>query len=300
MTMRGIDDNSSPSAAGSLEDVRYIRRSQAVAVRRRFPRLRRVFRWTCFAVFVLLPVGWGGYSLAIFALNSPRFRLTSGDDVKVSGNHYVSQEDILDALGMANGRTSFGMNVFRTSLEDAERRIEGLPWVRSATIVRSYPDRLFVDLTERVPVAFVNVSGQIRMVDEDGVLLDVPDHSKFDFPVLKGLNFQGNANDRKSRIHLYRKFMQETSDRMARAGWIVSEVDLSDAEDVQALLIQGQDTLLIHFGRSNFLARFDNFLTVLPQLRKDNVRIDSVDLRFQNQVVVNPVEAGAKSSAPTK
>jgi hypothetical protein len=67
-------------------------------------------------------------------------------------------------------------------------------------------------------------------------------------------------------------------------------VDLSDASNLKALLVQGGQTLLVYFGHTAFLERFENLMTVLPQLRKTNASIDSVDLRFRNQVVVNPAD----------
>ena len=94
--------------------------------------------------------------------------------------------------------------------------------------------------------------------------------------------------------------MRETSDKISRSGWIVSEVDLNDLGDLQALLVQGKETLLVHFGHKDFLGRFENFLTVLPDLRKTNAPIDSVDLRYNNQVVVNPEGQGSRTSPATK
>ena len=41
-----------------------------------------------------------GYFLAIFALTSPHFVLTSPDDIVVTGNHYVLREEVLGALGV--------------------------------------------------------------------------------------------------------------------------------------------------------------------------------------------------------
>ncbi|MEJ2008770.1 MAG: cell division protein FtsQ/DivIB [Acidobacteriota bacterium] len=145
-----------------------------------------------------------------------------------------------------------------------------------------------VYVTERRPVAFVDAGGEIKMVDRHGVLLDTPDKSHFDFPVVKGLDFQKSAADREARIRLYQEFIKATSQKMSSSGWTASEVDLSDASNLKALLVQKEQTLLVYFGHDDFLARYENLLAVLPQLRKTNARIDSVDLRFRNQVVVNP------------
>lgn len=300
--MFGMDEDSVPSEMESSSETPYMRRAWAVGVRQsRIPRgIRRTAWWIGIAVFVLLPLTYGGYLLASYLLNSPRFRLTSSGDVMVEGNHYVSREEVLAALGVPGSRSDPGTDIFRTSLKERERQVESIPWVRSATVVRSYPHYLAVYVVERKPVAFVDVAGQIMMVDRQGVLLETPEKSHFDFPIVKGLDFQGNAADREARMNLYQKFMQETSKRISSSGWVVSEVDLSDASNLKALLVQGGQTLLVYFGHADFLGRFENLLTVLPQLRRANARIDSVDLRFRNQVVVNPAEFGSMKNEATK
>jgi cell division protein FtsQ len=292
----GDNDREQPNAAP------YMRRSRAVTVRRsRFPwSVRWVVRWAFIAILILLPLGVGGYLLAAYALNSPRFQLNSAGDVTLTGNHYVSKEEILNVLGVPVHNSGSGINIFRLSLETREKQIQAIPWILSAVIVRSYPHHLAVYVTEREPAAFVNVESQIKMVDRQGVLLDTPDKSHFDFPIIRGLDLRADSSGRKSQIDLYRVFMREISDKMSRSGWIVSEVNLNDPDDLQALLVQGRETLLVHFGHRNFLGRFENFLTVLPELRKTNARIDSVDLRYNNQVVVNPEGQGSGASPATK
>jgi cell division septal protein FtsQ len=69
---------------------------------------------------------------------------------------------------------------------------------------------------------------------------------------------------------------------------MISEVYLSDAEDLKALLIHGQETLQVHFGQRDFLSRFRTFLALLPEIRRSGDKLDSVDLRYRNQIVVDP------------
>ncbi len=292
--MFGRDDDPVPGEIESSETP-YMRRSRAVAVRRsRIPQgVRRVAWWAGIVVFILVPVGFGGYSLAVYLLSSPRFELTSPIDITVEGNRYVSREDVLDALGVQDDHSGSGNNIFKISLKESEKQVESIPWVQSATVVRSFPRHLTIHVRERVPIAFVDVNNQIMMVDQDGVLLEPPEKSHFDFPIVKGLDFQGNPAGRKARLSLYQEFMQETKKKMPGSGWFVSEVDLSDASNLKVLLVQGGQTLLVYFGHADFLDRFENLLTVLPQLRKTDAKVDSIDLRYRNQVVVNP--AGVSS-----
>src|SRR5262249_17381939 len=145
-----------------------------------------------------------------------------------------------------------------------------------------------VFITERTPVAYANVGGRVSLVDDEGMLLEKPDTGSFDFPVLFGLENLAEIDERRTRLALFQDFMRQLSPEASRTGWMVSEVYLADAEDLKALLIHGQQTVQVHFGKSDFLPRFQSFLGLLPEIQKSQTKLDSVDLRYHNQIVVDP------------
>jgi cell division protein FtsQ len=232
-------------------------------------------------------VGYSGYRLARFVLSSPDFRLASADDVVVSGNRYASREEILGALGLAAVGSS-GFWALPLSLDDKRRKVESIPWVRAAVLSRTYPHRLEVRVVERTPVALVMAGGRLKLVDGDGTLLERPEKGNFDFPLLTGVDSEVSAIERQSRVTIYREFTRQVADIAPKSGWMVSEVDVTDPDDLKALLVEKQETIRAHFGNGSFGERFQDFLTLLPEVRKMNTRIDSVDLRYRNQIVVNP------------
>jgi cell division septal protein FtsQ len=195
---------------------------------------------------------------------------------------------VLGALGLPlTGNLKTGTNVFRMSLEVQRRGVETLSWVRTASVTRILPHGLLVYITERAPVAYANVAGRVSLVDEDGMLLEKPESGVFDFPVVYGLDSLAGIDERRTRLALYLEFMQQLAAEAPRAGWTISEVYLTDAEDLKALLIQGLQTVEVHFGDKDFLTRFRNFLTLLPEIQKSNLQLDSVDLRYRNQIIVD-------------
>ena len=293
MEMVEQDELPMPDDLDSQEESPYLRRQKSGPVRR--SRISRRVRVALFVIGVLLPVGFAGYGLATFALTSPVFVLTSPEDIVVAGNHFVSREEVLGALGLPlTGNLKTGTNVFRMSLDVRRRGVETLPWVRTASVTRILPHGLLVHITERTPVAYANVGGRVSLVDDDGMLLEKPDNGVFDFPVLYGLENLASIDERRARLALYLEFMRQLGVEAPRAGWMISEVYLTDAEDLKALLISGQQTVQVHFGQKDFLPRFRNFLALLPEIQKSNGKLDSVDLRYRNQIVVDP-----QTSAPT-
>lgn len=289
--MNTLEDTPLPNDLDTEEETLYRRRKRNIDVRRsRFPyRARRIIGWLLLGAATLIPLSYGGIRLLGYALRSPQFRVTGGENVIIQGTRNVSREEVLSALGIPfYSRSGGGVSIFRLSLDEEMKQVELIPWVRRASVTRVFPNRLAVRITEREPVAFANIGGRVKLVDADGVLLEKPEKADFNFPVLEGLGEPGNANDRLARIALFQDFMKQLGAETPSSGWLVSEVDLADADDLQAMLVQGRETIQVHFGRSNFLERFHDFLSLLPEMRKTNTKIDSVDLRYRNQVVVNP------------
>jgi len=291
MWLGHAEDNSRDFDADEVSP--YRRRQKAVRVRsRRFARLGWLLRRLLAAALALLGIAYVIRRVAVFALTSPVFLLNSAADVAVAGNHYASKEEIVKALGIPSStRTAVrrtGVNIFELSLERARSQVESIPWVRSAAVTRAYPHHLNVRVEERVPVAFVNVEGRIKLVDGEGAVLESPARATFDFPVLAGLDSGLNLTERRSRLRLYREFMRQIADEAAPSGWVVSEVDLSDADDLKAVVVREHQSLELHLGREGFGQRFHNFLALLPELAKSTASARSIDLRYGNQVVVNP------------
>jgi cell division protein FtsQ len=290
MAEEELDDITLPTELDAEDESPYRRRQRAVSVRRRrLSRLRFVLKWGLAALLVLPAVGYTGYSLAVFMLSSPRFLLTTADEVVLTGNTYVTADEVSSALGLVRaGKPAFGMNILRISLEEKKMQLDTIPWVRSATVTRVYPNRLAVNLVERTPIAFVNMGGRLKLVDAEGVLLDKPEQATFDFPVLTGLDAANGQAERVARLVLFEAFQRQIAGEIAGSRWIVSEVDLADPDDLKAMLVEGRETLQVHFGHGDFQERFQNFLTLLPEVRKAQGRIDSIDLRYRNQIIVSP------------
>ena len=295
MAIEETDDVDLTEEGEEVKESAFRRRPKAVPVRRgRTSRWRRILRWGIWSALILAPAGYGGYRLAVFASTSSGFALTSADDVVLSGNQFVSREEALNSLGLPPaGRLSPGMNIFKMSMEEKRRQLESIPWVEKATLTRIYPNRLAVHLEERTPVAFVHLGNQIKLVDRGGVLLEKPAKASFNFPVVTGLDLASGPEERGRRLASFVDFTREVSQEAGAAGWIVSEVDLSDPDDLKAMMAAHQDTIQLHLGHGSFAERFRNFLTLLPELKKSGQLVDSIDLRYGQQVVVNP-KAGAE------
>jgi cell division protein FtsQ len=166
--------------------------------------------------------------------------------------------------------------------------------------MRLLPDHLRIEITERTPVAFVRQGTQIGLVDATGILLDMPPNvagdPQYSFPVVTGLNASDPLSTRAARMQLYTRFTTSLDSTGEKISAKLSEIDLSDPEDVKALIPEGWADILVHFGDTDFLARYQRFQQLLPEWRTQYPKLASVDMRYDRQVVLE-MQPGATAPA---
>jgi len=157
-------------------------------------------------------------------------------------------------------------------------------------------------------VAFLRAGSDLSLVDGQGVILDRPVDGEFRFPVVGGIGESMPREAREQRMVLYVQFMKEIERVQPGAEDHVSEADLSDAADLRVTLTGlgaapgNARPILVHFGDSDFGNRYHLLAENIDQWRASAGSVDSVDLRFARQVVVNPesrtIAANLNQSTP--
>ena len=290
-----------PPEALADDEPHYLRRQKPLEIRRRkFGRKNwsRYRRWVLVGAGILT-VGFLSYQGIRFLLFSPSVEFASLYQVEITGNHLVSRAAITDVFS-----PDLGKSILRLPLDARRKEIESIPWVEQAAVERTLPDRVRIELVERAPVAFLRAGNELELVDASGVLLERPLEASFHFPVVSGFDDATPIADRKERMALFVDFMREIELARTGAGEQVSEVDFSDAQDVRAMLaalpgLEGQYPIWVHFGNGDFVNKYRLLLENLAQWRASAGRLESVDLRFSRQVVVNP-ERDPSASGPVE
>ncbi len=224
--------------------------------------------------------------------------IRSSSSIQVTGNQHLTRAQLVGIFGGDVDR-----NVLTVPLEQRKAELERLPWVEQATVMRLLPNKFRVAIVERTPVAFVRQGASIGLVDADGVLLDMasdgdaPAHNDYSFPVVTGLSQADPLSTRAARMQLYLRFVQELDAEGASISKNLSEVDLSNPEDVKALLPNGRSTILVHFGEDNFRHRYDLFEKNLPEWLTQHPKLAAADMRYEHQVVLEMAPGAAVSSA---
>jgi cell division protein FtsQ len=305
--LKAIDADAFPQEVLADEEPKYLRRQKPLEIKRRkFGRKA----WTTYFRVSVWVVGaaaaaFVSYEAAHFLYASPEMALIHPDQISLKGNNYVSPAGVLEIFA-----TDRGKSVLRIPLDERRRQIESLPWIEQATVRRALPDRLEVEIKERTPIAFVREDSDMALVDVHGVILERPLEGDFHFPVVTGIGPEMPLEDREKRMQLYSGFAQQID--AARAGALdeVSEVDLSDEHDVRAILtgLGGGDTpagqpdapVTVHFGDSDFASKYQTLVEDIGQWRAKAGPVESVDLRFSREAVVNQDTTSVAQWRPPK
>ncbi len=284
------------------EEPKYLRRQKPLEIRRRKfggKAWKTYLRATMWAA-VGLAGAWAAFECGQFLLASPAMALIHPQQVSISGTHFTKRASVLEVFAADRGKS-----ILRIPLDERRNELESIPWVESAVVRRVLPNKIAVSITERTPVAFLREGSGMALVDSHGVILDRPLEGNFDFPVVTGMGPDMPLADRAQRMQLYSGFMQQIESVSANAASSISEVDLSDMEDLRATVTgltgtvviandsdngasQEAAPILIQFGSGDFASKYQTLVQNIAQWRDKAGSVQSVDLRFNGEAVVNP------------
>jgi cell division protein FtsQ len=318
-----MDAEAYPQEILADEEPKYLRRQKPLEIKRRkfgkkaWKGYARVSLWAGIGIVT----AGASYMVGHFLMASKEMALIHPDQVRIQSTHYVTANSVREIF-----RADRDRSVLRIPLDERRRQIELLPWVEQAAVRRALPNTIEVDITERTPIGFLRAGNQMELIDVHGVILPRPLKGDFHFPVITGMDASMPIEDRELRMKLFAGFSLAAEQARGGAMEKVSEVDLTEAKDLRATIsgLQGGSALngtpddqwanadapvVVHFGDSDFENKFFTVLNDMGEWRAKAGRVESVDLRFSGEAVVNPDrtlvaqvrdDAGAGVTAATK
>jgi len=253
--------------------------------------------WASAVLMALCVAGLIAATLYSYGEHSWRFRVQSSDDIEITGMQNVTRAQVMEVIGADIGR-----NIFFVPLSQQKAQLEQIPWVESASVMRFVPNRLKIEIHERTPVAFARVGARISLIDAGGTLMELPHNHKYSFPVILGMYPGEPLSTRAPRMKAYNELVRELDAGGVHYAQDLSEVDLSDLDDLKVRVNDPAGDVLVELGSSNYLSRYKTYVTHVQQWRQQFQKLESVNLRYDNQVIVNPDMEGrpkAPAMSPT-
>ncbi|HLK06707.1 MAG TPA: FtsQ-type POTRA domain-containing protein [Candidatus Angelobacter sp.] len=290
------------------EEAQFLRTNRRVPVRRNAIPKKAASQLKIAGVIAAVVVACGGISAWAYSygMTSWRFRIQSSDAVEITGVKNASRAHVMEVAGADIGR-----NVFFVPLDERKKQLEQIPWVQEATVMRLLPNRIAVTIHERTPVAFAQIGSRISLIDANGVVMGLPANrqTKYSFPVIRGITDTEPLSSRAAAMKIYNRLVSElggNDGEAAASGGTsggtnggtnyvkqLSEVDLSDPENVKVTANDPGGTMVVHLGKEDFLPRYKLYVNHIAEWRQQFQNVQSVDLRYEGQVVVNPDKTAA-------
>ena len=273
----------------------FLRVQKRVSVRRGSLPKKTVTRltWAAVALGIVFVCGIAVAALYHYGERSWRFRVESSDDIDISGLQNVTRSQVMEVMGGDIGR-----NIFFVPLAQRKAQLEQIPWVESASVMRFIPNRLKVEIHERTPVAFARVGSRILLTDAGGTLMELLGRKKYSFPVIVGMNSGEPPSTRSARMKIYNDVVSQLDSGGAHYSQELSEIDLSDPDDVKVTANNHAGEVLVHLGSSHYLERYKIYVTHVQEWQQQFDKLESVDLRYDHQIIVNPDLQGPMKPPP--
>ena len=237
---------------------------------------------------VIALVGW--HRLEQYLIHDPRFAVNGPDGaddasvIQIQGAQHASRRAIEGAFA-----EDMGQSIYLLPLEARRSTLRTVDWVKDATVMRLWPNRVVVRVAERKPVAFVTLPGsRYGLIDEDGVILP-PATDRFHLPVLRGVTARDPLADRRDRVQRMQRLLRALGANADK----IAEVDVTDREDLRVTQPYDGRMVTLLLGDQNFAVRYQNFLNHYAEIREKMPDASSLDLRMEDRITVVQQKDGA-------
>lgn len=188
-------------------------------------------------------------------------------NVEIRGLSRASKTEIENIVS----RQAAPTGVWNADLAVIKSEVEKLTFVKTVAVSRVLPDSVRINIVERSPSAIVSLESGEFWVDEEAVLLGKVGEKDERPPfVLKGWDESKSLkaiDENKERVKIYLKMIQEWQDfELAKR---VTEVDLKDLQETQAVVQDSGEKVRILLGNENFGKRLRDALKAIANKGKE-------------------------------
>jgi cell division protein FtsQ len=220
---------------------------------------------------------------ARFALHPPDEDGEESSDIKLHGIGHAPRSRVAEVFDR-----DYGRSIYLLPLAERRRQLLAVEWVKDASIRRTWPNRLDVYLSERQPVAFLEVPSnqpgvaRLALIDEEGVILEPPARARYHLPVLAGVRRDQSLPARRDGVRRMLRLLAEA------APWAekISEINVGDPDNLKVTEQVDGRALTLLVGNRNFRQRFEKFHGYYPEIRGQLGDAVTLDLRIENRIVL--------------
>jgi cell division protein FtsQ len=211
------------------------------------------------------------FSMAILALlfvfvfgcflSTPYFVIK---ETSVRGLKELTEKDILALAGIKPEQ-----NLLAVNTDALVKRVSANPWVKNIYVGREFPNRLVLEVRERIPIALVKQASEFYLLDSEGIIFKkLGKGDEVDLPILTGVN---GAEGSKSKLLFSAINLLKTISTSAGYNYLgsVSEAHVDDVFGISLLTDAG---LYLKLGKDDYENKLKQLNVVMTDLEKRGLR----------------------------
>ncbi len=192
-----------------------------------------------------------------YVLSMPYFEIK---EIRVRGLKELTEKDILTQAAIGPRK-----NLLAVNMEALKKRISANPWVKNVFVGWELPNRLVLEVQERIPVAMIKQAADFYFMDNEGVSFKkMGKGDEVDMPIITGVD---GKEMEKSKLLLCALNLLKTmsaSNQYNHLGTI-SEVNIDEIFGISLLTDTG---LCLKMGADNFENKLNQLNVVLVDVKK--------------------------------
>ncbi|MDD2850713.1 MAG: FtsQ-type POTRA domain-containing protein [Desulfuromonadaceae bacterium] len=203
-------------------------------------------------------------------------------NIEVSSATHLTRDEILGIAGVEQGKALLRMN-----LKTMGEHLQQNPWIEAVRINRHFPDTVSIAVTEREPVAIVNI-GYIYYLDKKGKVFKVLNQGdSLDFPIVTGFSEEELSNDPKGTGEALEAACELLKILHEKGAFILADVsEIHYDTGYGFTLFTASGSLPVKVGSGDFSAKIERFARIYKELSVQLPLIHYIDLDYNDKIII--------------
>ena len=200
-------------------------------------------------------------------------------DYEITGNNYFSPERAVVVV-----EPYLEQNIWTINPNQIEQRLEQISYINQASVNRSLPAGLAIELKEREPIALINGDNNYFLFSSSGyILADDVQPEEIKLPVIEGMGyiFSGPRIIFHSNLEKIVNILANRSEQFRQQ---INVIQTSDSGDLYLILDNEIRVIMGEFEQLDY--KMQMLDSVLAEVEEKNLAVDYIDLSIVNRPVI--------------
>ena len=206
-------------------------------------------------------------------------------EIRISPTKRLTRQEIMAVADVEPGR-----DLLRLNLKKMGEQLAQNPWVETVRIRRFYPDGLSIAISEREPLAVVNM-GYLYYLDKNGtVFKTLSKGDRLDYPVVTGFSEEDLDNDPAGMKEALKATCELLTLLRQKCGFILADVsEIHYDKGYGFTLFTASGSLPVKVGTADFAAKLGRLSRIYRNLMEQQQSIQYIDLDYNDKIIVKKI-----------